>query len=77
MKAGCDCWVKITLRCPKCYRTMAATKHDSDPPGTAVVEAPCPTCDRGGDKPETHYYDANGGWWNGEKFKPARKRRDK
>jgi len=59
---------KITLRCPECKRTMRAVKDDSDPLGTAIVEVLCDKCDDGGGFPETHYYDANGRWFNGEQF---------
>ena len=67
-KIGCDCWAPITLRCPKCHRTQESHRDDSDPPGTAVVEAPCNRCDNGGDKPETLYFDAKGRQWDGETF---------
>lgn len=53
----CDCWTTVTLRCPECKRTKQVTKHETDPPNTAIVEAPCDKCDRGGDKPETMYFD--------------------
>jgi len=72
---GCDCWVKITLRCPKCKRTMQVTKDATNPPNTAIVEAPCDKCDRGGDKPETSYYNAKGQQIygdTGEPITPAR-----
>lgn len=70
-KGGCNCWDKnVTLRCPDCKRTKMVCKDPTDPPGTAVVEAPCDRCDRGGDKPETRYYDAKGGWFDGEGFRP-------
>lgn len=62
----CGCWVK--LRCPKCKKQQTTQRHETDPEGTAIVEAPCPECDRGGDKPETLYYDVAGRWWNGHAF---------
>ena len=69
---GCDCWEKnIKLRCPVCKRIKMVYKDPTDPPGTAVVEAPCDRCDDGGNKPETHYYDAKGRWFNGEGFTDA------
>lgn len=65
----CDCWTpSITLRCPTCKITKMVCKDPSDPAGTAVVEYPCDGCDRGGNKPETLYYDAQGRWFNGERF---------
>lgn len=64
----CNCWSKITLRCPQCKRTKRAPKDETDPAGTAVVEALCDRCDNGGNKPEVHYYDAAGRWFNGEQF---------
>lgn len=68
----CDCWVKnITLRCPACKRTQMVCKDRSDPPGTAIVEATCDRCDDGGGFPETHYYDAQGRWFDGEGFRPV------
>lgn len=68
LMGNCNCWDKITLRCPDCGRTKQAYKDQSDPPGTAIVEAPCDKCGHGGNKPETHYYDVQGRWFNGEKF---------
>ena len=59
----------LILRCPQCKRTMRATREDTDPPGTAVVETACDRCDDGGGSPETHYYDAAGRWFDGEKFR--------
>lgn len=56
----CDCWEQITLRCPRCKRTKAASRDPSDFPGTAVVEAPCDRCDDGGGFPETMYFDSTG-----------------
>jgi hypothetical protein len=68
----CGCWsTRITLRCPKCSRTKKADPEPSDPPGTAIVEATCDRCDDGGGFPEVHYYDAKGGWFNGERFVAA------
>lgn len=59
----------ITLRCPHCKRTKGAPLDKTDPPGTSVVEAMCDKCDDGGNKPEVHYYDADGKWFDGEKFR--------
>lgn len=67
----CDCWTAITLRCPQCQRTKEATRDDTDPPGTAVVEALCDTCDDGGGFPGVHYYDAQGRWFDGVRFRAA------
>lgn len=66
----CDCWEKkIKLRCPECKRTMQVVTEPTDPEGTAVVECICDKCDDGGNKPEVHYYDAKGRWFDGEKFR--------
>jgi hypothetical protein len=62
----------ITLRCPLCKRTKSAPIDPTDPSGTAVVECVCDKCDHGGLKPETHYYDAKGRWFNGDKFVRAK-----
>lgn len=48
----------VTLRCPNCRRTKRVASDKTDPPNTAIVEAPCGKCDRGGNKPETMYFDA-------------------
>jgi ribosomal protein S27E len=48
----------VTLRCPRCKRTKQVYAHETDPPNTRFIEAPCDKCDRGGDKPETNYFDA-------------------
>lgn len=50
----------VTLRCPRCKRTMRVAKDDTDPPNTFFVEAPCDRrkCDVGGERPETMYFDA-------------------
>lgn len=58
----------VVLRCPHCKRTKGALIDPTDPPGTATVEAMCDQCDDGGFKPEVHYYDAQGRWFNGEQF---------
>lgn len=69
-KAGtCDCFTRVTLRCPHCKRTKIVANDETDPKGTAVVEAMCDRCDDGGNKPEVHYYDAAGRWFDGEKFR--------
>lgn len=62
----------ITLRCPHCKRTKGALKDKTDPEGTSVVEALCDQCDSGGNKPEVHYYDEEGRWFDGEKFIPLK-----
>jgi hypothetical protein len=68
---NCACWERnVKLRCSVCKRTMMVCKDPTDPPGTAVVESPCDKCDNPGDKPETRYYDAQGHWFDGERFKP-------
>lgn len=70
----CDCWdKKITLRCPHCKRTKKVAADPTDPLGTAVVESICDRCDDGGNKPEVHYYDAQGRWFNGEQFAPLKR----
>jgi hypothetical protein len=69
-KSGtCDCWRKITIRCPHCKRSKQTTVDPTDPPGTMIVESICDRCDNGGNKPEVHYYDAAGRWFDGEKFR--------
>lgn len=65
---NCGCWEKVMLRCPQCKRTMKVSRDTTDPVGTAVVEFLCDRCDDGGGFPETHYYDADGQWFDGEKF---------
>jgi hypothetical protein len=52
----------VTLRCPRCKRTMRVAKHETDPPNTEIVESPCDRkkCDVGGERPETSYYNAKG-----------------
>lgn len=59
----------ILLRCQMCKRTKKAPVDPTDPPGTAVVEAPCDKCDDGGLKPEVHYYDAEGRWFDGHTWR--------
>ena len=65
---GCDCWSEVKLRCPQCKRTKMVTRDESDPAGTAVVDVLCDRCDDGGGFPETHYYDAKGNLFDGDKF---------
>lgn len=48
----------VTLRCPTCSRKMRVLRDRTDPKRAFYVEAPCDQCDRGGDKPETTYWDA-------------------
>jgi hypothetical protein len=71
----CSCWEKITLRCPSCKRTKKVYKDETDPVGTATVESLCDRCDDGGNKPDVHYYNALGQWFDGERFRPVRPRR--
>jgi hypothetical protein len=60
---------QVRLICPDCHRTMMTRHDETDPPGTAVVECLCDRCDDGGGFPETQYYDADGRWFDGEKFR--------
>jgi|HubBroStandDraft_6_1064221.scaffolds.fasta_scaffold00056_31 hypothetical protein len=64
----------IMLYCPECKRRKEAPIDVTDPPGTAIVEALCTECDSGGFKPETRYYDSEGRWFDGEKFRATRHR---
>lgn len=59
---------RIMLKCPHCGRTSSAPKDETDPQGTARVEVSCPDCTKEGDRPQMHYYDSSGQWFNGEKF---------
>lgn len=59
---------QVTLRCPHCKRTKRVAMDKTDPAGTAVVETACDKCGEVGDRPEVHYYDAQGRWFNGEAF---------
>lgn len=61
-------YTPMKLRCPKCQKTQLTWRDKSDPNGTNIVESPCPECQDCGDRPETHYYDAEGRWFNGEQF---------
>lgn len=61
----------VRLLCPDCKRTLVAARDETDPPGTAIVEVLCDQCDDGGGFPETHYYDAEGKWFDGNNFRPA------
>lgn len=47
---------------------MRVTNDETDPVGTEIVEVSCPECTNEGDRPEIHYYDAKGRWFNGERF---------
>lgn len=49
----------VTLRCPKCSRTMLTHPNRTDPPHTSVVEVICPDCDDG-DFHESSYFNAAG-----------------
>lgn len=49
----------ITLRCPRCQRTLQAPLDKTDLPGTVSVETLCPDCCQG-DFSETLYFDATG-----------------
>jgi hypothetical protein len=60
---------KVRLCCPDCHRTMLAEREMTDPPLTAAVEVLCDKCDDGGGFPEVHYYDAEGRWFDGERFR--------
>lgn len=62
----------VTLRCRSCKRTRRVAKHETDPPNTYWVEAPCDKCDRGRDKPETMYFDASGQQIHPETGEPFR-----
>jgi hypothetical protein len=71
----CECWVKVKLRCPRCERSQLVTREPHDPPGTAVVEYPCPQCDKIYDRATPQYYDARGNWFDGKKFRRIRSKR--
>jgi hypothetical protein len=43
----------------------AACNYQTDPPGTAVVVVPCDRCDEVVSRPLTHYFDAQGRWFDG------------
>lgn len=55
--------VYITLRCPKCKKSMQTPADESDPEGTAVVEIMCPECNAG-DFDSPSYLDASGKYIN-------------
>lgn len=65
----------VTLRCPRCQRKKRVEKDKTDPKRTAYVEVPCDKCDRGGDKPETTYWDALNRQINPATGKPFREQR--
>jgi hypothetical protein len=65
---------ELKLRCPDCHREMVVKPDLSDPKGTVIVECTCDNCDDAGGFPETHYYDADGRWFNGEQFVPLKSR---
>ena len=60
----------LTLRCSRveCPRTIKVERDDTMPAGTAEIVSPCPWHTKDGDRPEEHYYDADGRWWDGEQF---------
>lgn len=37
----------VTMRCPTCGKEKRARRHETDPPKTATVIAPCSDCDAG------------------------------
>lgn len=49
----------VTLRCPRCQKSKSVDRLRHDPPGTAVVEYPCPECHKQGEA-EVFYFDAAG-----------------
>jgi hypothetical protein len=53
----CNCWSAVTLRCPVCEAEKSTFADSSDPPGTAIVEAPCPNCEDGR---SVRYFDERG-----------------
>jgi hypothetical protein len=62
----------VTLRCPCCQQSKGVVRLPHDPPGTAVVEYPCPKCLTQGEA-EVVYFDAAGRQLNvdGEVITPA------
>jgi len=48
----------ILLRCPVCKAQQWVAPDLSDPPGTSVAEARCPSCHGGND--EVRFFDKNG-----------------
>ena len=51
----------VTMRCPACKKETRARKHETDPEGTAVVQADCPGCTRAGSKEcAVKYFGADG-----------------
>lgn len=50
----------VLLRCPKCRRRKTVSRHNSDPPGTAIVESLCLECTRWEDGGEVTYWDKEG-----------------
>lgn len=61
--------VFIKLRCPTCTKTQRAKAEESDPQGTAILEVACPDCIGPGDRTTAQYYDAEGRWFDGERFR--------
>ena len=59
----------VRLLCRQCKRIKHVERHETDPEGTSIVEALCDRCDDGVSKSEVHYYDAQGRWFDGEKFR--------
>lgn len=49
----------VTLRCPVCKQEKQVDRLDHDLPGTAIVEANCPSCPVGGFE-EVNYFRADG-----------------
>jgi hypothetical protein len=50
--------MKVTLRCPKCFRTVESPLYCYEPPGTSIVECFCPECSYENDI--VTYYDKDG-----------------
>ena len=51
----------VTMRCPTCRTEKQAPRHETDPEGTAVVQADCPGCARAGGKDyAVQYFGADG-----------------
>jgi hypothetical protein len=49
----------VTLRCPRCTRCATVPRHETDAPGTAIVEYPCHDCHPAPDE-AVHYFDIQG-----------------
>ena len=43
-QGACNCWEKVTLKCPTCGKEKKTHRDKTDPPGTVLIRAQCPDC---------------------------------